>query len=134
MVADALGAIDLDSWANILDQAQVDPLLAAVNRTLRQQGENWVVKAAADVPGGLAAIDLKCIGARLPDVRAGRLVAVAADAPWLAHARGTFTRRPQASVFLVLDHLAARLDLGRRRRRRVLGESARAALLESFAP
>jgi hypothetical protein len=134
VVADALGAIDLDMWANILDQAKVDPLLAAVNRTLHQQGENWVVKAAADVPGGLAAIDLKRIGARLPDVRAGRLVAVAADAPWLAHARGNFTRRPQASVFLVLDHLAAHLDLGRRRRRRVLGESARAALLESFAP
>jgi hypothetical protein len=93
-----------------------------------------VVKAAAVVAGGLAAIDLTCLGARLPDGRAGRLVAVAADATWLAHARGNFTRRPQASVFLVLDHLAAHLDLGRRRRRRVLGESARAALLESFAP
>ena len=134
VVADALGAIDLDSWASILNQAEVDPLLAAVNRTLRRQGENWVVKAAADVPGGVAAIDLRRIGARLPDVGAGRLVAVAASAAWLAHARGNFARHPQASVFLVLDHLAARLDLGPRRRRRVLGESARAALLESFAP
>jgi hypothetical protein len=133
-VADALGAIDLDSWANILDQARADPLLAAVNRTLRQQGENWAVKAAAEVPGGVAVIDLGSIGARLSDIRAGRLVVVAASAPWLAHARGNFTRHPRASVFLVLDHLAARLDLGARRRRRVLGEAASAALLESFAP
>ena len=133
VVADALGAVDLDVWSTMLDGTQDEPLLDGVNQLLRHQGEAWSVKASARVEEGVAAIDLAHLGAKIPDVHGTRLIMVDAGAPWLAEARGFFESRPQAAIFMALDHLALRLGLADPRRAQLLGECARQAILESFA-
>jgi transglutaminase-like putative cysteine protease len=135
IVADALGAVDLDGWAPMIDGIVEDPLLDGVNQLLLDYGESWAVRASGKVDGGLAAIDLVPLGGRIPGLRlqATRLVLVDAAATWLTEARVYFESRPQAAIFMVLDQLALRLHLPVARRGPLLGESARQAILESFA-
>jgi hypothetical protein len=132
-VADALGAVDLDSWARLIERASDDPLLEGVNRLLRSHGEAWAVRASVRVDSGVAAIDLASLGTRVPGVHGTRLVVVDQASDWLAEARRFHESRPQAAIFMVLDQLALRLHLPRPRRTQLLGESARQAILESFA-
>ncbi len=132
-VADALGAIDLDQWSKMIAIAADEPLLDEVNRLLRSEGEDWMVRSGTEVKAGVAALDLRPLGARLPGVKGTRLVLIDNQAPWLDEARRYFESRPQAATFMVLDQLALRLNLPRRRRGQILGESARQAILESFA-
>ena len=135
-VADALGAIDLDAWEGMIDAAVDEPLLASVNRALRRHGEDWVVRASPLVTGGLATLDLAPLGARsrIAGARGGRLVLIESGSPWLEELRRYHRQRPRAATFLILEELARRLDLRAGRRWRLLGSSAEAAVLESFAP
>jgi hypothetical protein len=134
VVADALGAIDLDDWAAMIDTARGEPLLDDVNRTLLRHGEEWEVRASARARGGIAILDLGPLGTAPAGVHGTRLVIVDADTSWLSDARREHARHPRAAVFTVLDQLATRLDLPRTRRERLLVEAARAALHEGFAP
>jgi hypothetical protein len=129
-VADALGAVDLDRWNALLERAYGDRLVEGINNALRARGEDWGIRLADDVPGGVMVLDLAPLGVRFPGIRGARLVMVDARESWLAHAR---TQPPRTAVFYALDHLVERIGLPDDRRRRLLAEGARAALLESFA-
>ena len=133
-VADALGAVDLDRWGRLLHAAQDEPLFFEVNRRLRRHGEAFRVQSARVLEEEIAVLDLGPLGRRVWRPRAKRLVLLGASAPWLAEARAEHALRPQAAALLVLDRLARRLDIPPARRRRLLGESAQAAILESFGP
>ncbi len=131
-VADALGAVDLDRWSAMLARSQSDRMLGAVNDALRERGEDWCVRVADDIPGGMAVLELAPLGVRLPGTPASRLVLMDADDPVLARAAALDRRSPGAGVLLALDHVAARLGLADRRRDELLAEVAREALLEAF--
>ena len=77
-VADALGAVDLDAWSERLDASDDGgPLLARVNRGLREAGARFRVRAGAGV-GAPCVLDLP----------RSRDVLLDAATPWLAEAFG----------------------------------------------
>jgi hypothetical protein len=131
-VADALGAADLDRWDARLCASRVTPLLDEVNALLLRRREGWSLRAAPDVSGRVAVLDLDALRARLPGVRGSRVVLVDARCSWLAEAEARHAQAPRAAAFAVLDHVADELDLPEERRAALLSEGARAALLESF--
>lgn len=132
-VADALGAVDLDRWASWLEQSRADALTADVNESLRARGEDWGIRIGRGLVGDLAVLDLGPLGARVPGLRAPRVVLIDERARWLAQALALRERNPKAAAFLVLDGVTERLDLPTDRRARLLSEGARQALLEGFA-
>jgi transglutaminase-like putative cysteine protease len=131
-VVDALGAVDLDAWAAMIETATDDPLLADVNRILRSHGEEWAVKASRAVSGGLAALDLAHLGDKIPHAFGTRLVLIDVEQPWFAQARQRHSVQPQTAIFMVLDEVARRLGLTASERASLLGECAAAAILECF--
>lgn len=131
-VADALGAVDIDRWSSMLERSSSDRTLAAVNAALRERGEDWCVRVAPDVASGMAVLDLAPLGARLPGVRATRLVLFDATDPVLLRASAMARQSPRAAMLLALDHLAGRLGLAEDRRGHLLAGAARAAVLENF--
>ncbi|MCX4246284.1 transglutaminase domain-containing protein [Paraliomyxa miuraensis] len=131
-VADALGAIDLDRWDARLGGSKTTPLLDEVNRTLRRRREGWSLRAATEVSGRIAALDLDTLRVRMPGVHGSRVVLIDATCSWLLEAEARHAHAPRTAVFAVLDHVADQLDLPEDRRAALLSEGARAALLESF--
>lgn len=131
-VADALGAVDLDRWSAMLERAQADRTITAVNAVLHDRGEDWSARTASDIPGGMAVLDLGPLGVRLPGTHASRLVLVDADDPVLQRAIAFDRRSHGAGVLLALDHIAGRLGVTDQRRDQILAEVARSALLEAF--
>jgi len=132
-VADALGAVDLDRWGQMLDAARWEPLLDGPNRLLRRHGEALSVLASGAVTEEAAVIDLGPLGRTVPGVPTKRLILVHPAHAWIAEARAQHASAPEAATFMVLEGLARRLDLPTARRRRLLGEAAQAAILASFA-
>ncbi|MEM6989785.1 MAG: ATP-binding protein [Myxococcota bacterium] len=131
-VADAVGAVDLDAWAELFDRAWTDALANAINTALRGRKEPWRVRIGSRVPGRLASLDLSPLGVRLPGDPAQRLVLVEAGTAWWDEAAAAFARNPRTAVFGALDQLAERLDLPEERRAPLLAEGAKAALLETY--
>lgn len=130
-VADALGAIDLDTWATILTEAAETPLLAAVNAALRAADERLHVFAVAGTSEDVKSLDLTPLRLRGTPWHARRAVAVARDNPWLRDAAAAMPTRPHAAVFATLDYLSERLALPAEQRARLLHNAARAAVLEA---
>lgn len=131
-VADALGAVDVDRWSAMLERSVSDRTLAAVNAALRDRGEDWCIRVAPDVASGMAVLDLAPLGARLPGVRATRLVLFDAADPVLQRATALARQSPRAAVLLALDHVASRLGIADERRTHLLAGAARAAVIENF--
>jgi len=131
-VADALGAIDLDRWDARLVASRTTPLLDEVNALLRRRREGWSLRAAPEVSGRVAVLDLDTLRARMPGLRGSRVVIVDVECSWLLEAEARYAHAPRAAVFAVLDQVADQLDLPEDRRASLLSEGARAALLESF--
>jgi hypothetical protein len=131
-VADALGAVDLDRWSRLIERAHADWLSEGVNAALRVRGEDWGIRFARNVPGGMAVLDLGPLGVQVQGLRVNRLVLLDEHLPWLVRARELRSSQPNTAVFSTLDHLADRMDLPRDRRARLLASGAREALLESF--
>jgi hypothetical protein len=129
---DALGAVDLDAWQWMIEAAKDEPLLADVNRILRRHGEEWSVLASEQVNGGVSALDLAHVGARIPQQFGTRVVLIDAQLDWLIEARRRHLVQPQAAAFMVLDEVSRRMGLVPARRTSLLGECAAAALVECF--
>jgi hypothetical protein len=131
-VADALGAVDVDRWSAMLERSTSDRTLVAVNAALRERGEDWCIRVATDVAGGMAVLDLAPLGARLPGVQATRLVLFDVGDAVLQRATMLAKQSPRAAVLLALDHVAGRLGIAEDRRGHLLAGAARSAVLETF--
>ncbi|MCB9567941.1 MAG: ATP-binding protein [Myxococcales bacterium] len=129
-VADALGAIDLDAWHELLERGEETPLLAAVNRHLHELGESWWVIAATGIGRGARTLDLGLL--RLPHhpLRGRRVIVIERGDPWLEEASAALSATPEAALFAALDRIAETIDLASDRRGRLLLGSARALLRE----
>lgn len=130
-VADALGAVDLDPWDNLLGHTAASPLLDAVNAALRAAGERLTVLAGPGFAEEVRSLDLAPLRLRGSPWRGRRVVAVSTDNPWLRDATAALAARPRAAVFAALDYLADRLDLPADRRAQLLHAAARAAVHEA---
>jgi transglutaminase-like putative cysteine protease len=130
-VADALGATDLDPWDRLLAGAGETPLLTAVNTALRGADERLHVIAADGLGEEVRSLDLQPLRLRGSPWHGRRVVAIAADNPWMRDAAAAMATRPHAAVFAALDYIADRLDLPAERRAQILHNAARAAIHEA---
>jgi hypothetical protein len=130
VVAEALGAIDLDEWETRLAAARAGPL-APLNQHLRARAERW----RALLLDGLGAPRLLVLpGARvLPAERAERLLLLDAADPWLAELVALQAARPARALLASLARLAPLAGLPPDEQLELLAPSA-AAALEERAP
>lgn len=120
-VADALGAVDLDVWADRLAAADDGgPLLGRVNHALRAAGARLRVRAGDGV-GASSLLDL-------PE---SRDVLLDSGTPWLAAARARAEREPDAAALDVAERTLELVGLPRADQAALLAPLARAALAEA---
>jgi hypothetical protein len=124
VVADALGAIDLDEWDAFLARCRRPPILAAVDARLRRLGETWEVRAVGGL-GAPAVLDLPC------GRHVGRVVVVDLDAPWLVAAGRLLRERRREAVFAAVERLVDAASVPAPARRFILRTLAREALRET---
>jgi hypothetical protein len=131
-VADALGAVDLDAWAGLLERAEETPLLRAVNQHLERLGEPWYVVADDGIKGART-LDLNLLALRRHPLRRRRVIVVDRRDPWLLEAAASAEARPRAALFAALDRLAEVIDLPSSRRARLLATGAKGVIHEVAA-
>lgn len=131
VVADALGAIDLDAWDALLAGAVPSPLVAAVNAHLDAIGEPWHLLVVPGLGKRARTLDMTLVRLRRHPLRGRRVLVVDAADPWLRDAADALGRAPAAARFAALDALADHLDLAPEQRARLLARAARDALQEA---
>jgi hypothetical protein len=126
-VAEALEAVDLERWQELLARARVEPPAAAVERALAEAGEACRLRVA-DAVGEESAL---LVGSGLGLGRSERWLVVDAGAAWWAAARRLAERRPAAAALLLAEAVVERLGVTPPRRARCLAGLASAALAEA---
>jgi len=128
VVADLLGARDLDGWDGLLDRAEATEATGLLEDSLRRIGERWRVRAAADAPDAVASMEGWPLGYGRGS---GAVVVDTSSGLWrtIAAAEG----RPAWSALVLGEAISGVLDLDPIRRRRLLSVLARRAVLEGAA-
>lgn len=128
VVADTLGASNLDRWTELLAAPVASELLDRLNAYLRERGRRWELRAVDTLPESVASLDLKALGiAKTYD----RIIVVDRRNPWLIECERQAERRPQAALFALLDHVLERAGVAHRERAELLLDQADRALEES---
>jgi len=128
VVADALGAVDLDTWQALLDRGRRTPLLESAAARLARFGEALelrVVRGGDTPPTQL--LELPADRLR-PFGRPQRWLVIDATTPWLSDAERLWVSRPAEALFDVVDRVVDLIELGEAGRIRLLTPLARAAL------
>ncbi|MBL8952700.1 MAG: ATP-binding protein [Myxococcaceae bacterium] len=125
VVAEALGAVNLDRWDTILRGVGVTPLLEEVNRHLAARGERWKLMLSAAVSHEPEILNV-------PGSKDQKWVVLNGDAQWLEKAEASSAGRPKRALFQVIDEAALWLRMPAARRGRLLAPLARAAMLEEL--
>jgi hypothetical protein len=126
VVADALGAADLDEWQEVLARSRTDPVATRVGEALRKAGAEWQLIVARDVGEEIAVFD----GPRLGLPGGERWLVVDASGGIWHSANDLARRHPSAAVLLLADSVTDRLGLPPATRNTCLAGLARAALGE----
>ena len=125
-VGEALGAIDLDWWQNLLDAARTDQLAARVEKAFEGCGERVHVRVAANVGEATAVLD----GSRLGLGRRSRWVVVDEGSELWSALKIHAERSPNLAALILADAVAPRLGLAVDTIGRCLGGLAVAVLQE----
>ncbi len=126
VVADLLGARDIDAWSGLADRAEPNPATDSMEEALQKLGERWSFRVAEGAPDRVSAIEGRLVG--LP--RHARLVVVDAGSGLWTAAAESLPERPAWTALVLADGIADTLDLGSEQRRRWLAALARAAVVE----
>ncbi|MEE9382638.1 MAG: transglutaminase domain-containing protein [Nannocystaceae bacterium] len=129
MVADTLGATDLDRWSQLLEQSERAPLLDQLGESLADQGEKWTLRMSSSVTRPVEMLDLRQLGLR--GRKHDRVVLIQRSGPELQAALSGWSARPATSALGLLDHVLGHLDLPDARRQLLLSASARDAVAEA---
>jgi transglutaminase-like putative cysteine protease len=124
VVADALGAVDLDEWDALLLHSHQTLLLETLGWRLRRLGEAWDVWAVARL-GRPAVLNLPDGGGYT------RIIVVDAEEAWLRSAEARFTSHYREAIFAVAERLVEILGVDGADRDRVLATLAREAVQEA---
>ncbi|MEJ2190549.1 MAG: transglutaminase-like domain-containing protein, partial [Acidobacteriota bacterium] len=106
-VGEALGAVDLDWWQNLLDAARTDPLAACVEKAFQGCGEPVRVRVAADVGEAMAVLD----GSPLGLGRRSRWVVVDEGSELWRALKAHADKSPNLAALILADAVAPRLGL-----------------------
>ncbi len=126
-VAEALEAVDLERWQELLARARVEPPAAAVERALTEAGEACRLRVADAVGEEFALL----VGAGLGLGRSERWLVVDAGAATWAAARRLAERRPAAAALLLAEAVVERIGVSPPRRARCLAGLASSAVAEA---
>lgn len=124
--ADALGALDLDVWHQLLSRSWDDPVATRVGRALTSAGEPFRLQIAPEVGEDLAVFD----GARVGLSSRERWLLLDSTARFWQTACDLGRSSPGAAALYLADFVVDRLGLSRPCRDLCLAELARAALDE----
>ncbi len=125
VVAEALGAVNLDRWDRLLRLAKIPPLLEKVNAHLAARGEQWTLMVSDAVVSEPAVLSV-------PGTKADKWVVINGDAQWLPRVAALSASRPSRALFEVVDHAALWLRMPSSRRARLLAPLAKAAVYEEL--
>lgn len=128
LVAEALGAVDLDEWQARLVAMRAGPL-EELNRHLRRAGERWraLLLDRLGAPRLLVLPGTRVLTAE----RAERLLLLDAGDPWLAEVEELGRARPAAALLAALARLAPLAGLPPDEQLALLADPAAAALAET---
>jgi transglutaminase-like putative cysteine protease len=124
--AEALGALDLDEWRDMINRSWIEPVAKRVAEALVESGEPCHVRLARSVGQEVAVLD----GSKVGLDRSERWVIVDYSSTVWRTARDLCEERPAVSALLLADAVVDRLGLPRELRDRHLAGLARAALDE----
>ena len=126
-VAEALGAVDLDRWQEILERSRIEPLTARVEEALDAAGEPCRLRVASKVGQHIAVLDGHAFGLGR---RSCRVVVDEESELWRVVC-GLGRRRPARAALLLADSVVHLIGVPPQSRPRCLGALAEAALEES---
>jgi hypothetical protein len=128
VVADALGAVDLDAWQALLRRSRRTPLLESAAARLARFGEPLDLRVVRghDIPP-TQLLELPA-DRRRPFGRPRRWLVIDAATPWLSEAERLWVSRPAEALFDVVDRVVDLIELGEAGRTRLLAPLAQAAL------
>jgi hypothetical protein len=119
VVAELLGASDLDRWQRLLDRSTSTPWTHAVERAV---GPGWGVRVAHEIGNPIAALSIAVLGVHA--------VVLDSDSPLVARVHELAAEHPALAALAAADAVADHLELPTHRRRRLLAELGRRALDE----
>ncbi len=125
-VGEALGAVDLDWWQELLDRARVEPVTTRVEEIFTKGGEPTHVRVAADVGETAAVLD----GASLGLGRRSRWVVVDESSEVWRAVKTHAEKCPMLATLILADAVAPRLGLDEATAGRCLADVALAAVEE----
>ncbi len=127
VVADLLGARDLDSWEGLLDRSRSTPLTRRLEAAAARRGERWSVSVARDAPAAVAVHEGEPLGL----TRLTRVV-VFAEEGRLWQAAETLDSRSGWAALMLASSVVDELEIAPPVRTLVLGDLARQALREQL--
>jgi hypothetical protein len=128
-VADALGAIDLDRWAELLARSFCDATIDRINATLVTEGEDWSLRLVRGTNVSFSVLDLAPLGTRIKQAGAVRVVLLSETDPTVARVRSMAATDPGAAALLITEYALRRLGLPRSRGVGLLAELGRRAVV-----
>ncbi len=124
VVADLLGAVDLDPWRGVLERSSQDEVMSRMEQALREVGLRVRLCVAPGAPAALAVID----GGPFGFGRGSSLVAVDVGSRLWKVVSGAALERPEWAVLLLGDEIVERAGAPRGREAHLRGELARRTL------
>jgi hypothetical protein len=126
-VAEALGAVDLDRWQEILERSRIEPLTERVEEALDAVGEPCRLRVASKVGQHIAVLDGRAFGLGRTSCR----VVVDEESELWRVVRGLDRKRPARAALLLADSVVHLIGVPPKSRPQCLGALAEAALEES---
>lgn len=126
VVADLLGARDLDRWDGLADRAVTSPAVDRAADALRRLDRSWHIWASDGAQRPVSTIEGRLLGLG----RRTRVVAVDTSCALWAAVEAALPGRPAWAALVLAEGVADRLDLDQAVRARWLTELARTAVME----
>ena len=127
VVAEALGAVDLDRWQEILERSCIEPLAERVEEAFDAAGELCRLRIASEVGQQIAVLDGRAFGLG----RASCRVVIDKESELWKAVCGRGRNQPARAALLLADSVVDAMGVPSQSRPRCLRALAEAALLES---
>jgi len=122
VVADLLGAVDVDRWRDLLDRSRETTVTQAVCEAVQAIGERWRLRAVSGMTEPLATVETGVLTGS-----AGKVVLVADDGRMFEAAERLHGAAPACAVLLLADAVLNHLPMQVGRRAKILAALARVA-------
>lgn len=131
IVAETLGAIDLDDWEQILSDGTTHPLLEAVQQRFIKLARNVLIRLSSQRFSTLKHLDCRPLKLSDPRYRNKQIFLLSVHHPMWVRAFEHKKDRPYFAIFSLMDFILPYLDISPHRRAGLLAKSAEQAIREA---